>query len=136
MVARDPEGQPTWPDGDREERVFAWESLGTGSGRAGEERRGGVVVGRFGCPLLIVTATADTHWPAERYRDLHLQADHLSVEGASHWGLVLNRRVLPETVSSVLGWLDTVLSSPGNRRPVERVIGVSTPGAKRQEACS
>jgi pimeloyl-ACP methyl ester carboxylesterase len=126
IVDRDPDRQPTMPDLDREERLIALESLGTESRLARDERKAGVVVERLGCPLLIVTGTADTHWPAERYRDLHLQADHLSVEEASHWGLVLNRRVLPEIVSSVIGWLDTVLSTPGNQRAAERAIGVST----------
>jgi hypothetical protein len=41
-----------------------------------------------------------------RYDDLHFPADHLSVEGASHWGLVLNRRVLAGMASAVTDWLE------------------------------
>lgn len=115
IVDRDPARQPTMSDLDREERRVALASLGTESRLARDERKAGVVVERLDCPLLIVTGTGDTQWPAERYRDLHLQADHLSVEGASHWGLVLNRRVLPGMVSRTVSWLDRVLSGPKNR---------------------
>ena len=69
-------------------------------------RKAGIVIEGPRCPLLIVAGTADTQWPRSRYDDLHVAADHVSVEGASHWGLVLNRRVLPGIVSSVIGWLE------------------------------
>jgi hypothetical protein len=32
----------------------------------------------------------------------------MTIDGASHWGLVLNRHVLPEIVVGVAGWLDRV----------------------------
>jgi hypothetical protein len=35
------------------------------------------------------------------------------IDGASHWGLVLNRRVLPAIVSAVIEWLDK--SASGGR---------------------
>jgi len=62
------------------------------------------------CPLLIVTGTADRSWPRERYADLTLPASHLSVDGASHWGLVLNRRVLPTLIPDVVCWLDGIVA--------------------------
>lgn len=118
----------------RKERLVVLDSLGMECRLARDERRAGVDVERLDCPLLIVPGTADTQWPAERYRDLHLQADSLTVEGASHWGLVLNRRVLRESVCSVARWLDTFSRVRWHQRRAERVIGLSTPGAKRQEA--
>ena len=54
------------------------------------------------CPLLIVTGTRDRAWPRERYNDLWLTADYLSVDGASHWGLVLQRRALGSMLPAVL----------------------------------
>ena len=101
-------------DLDRVERAIALESLGPESRLARDERKAGIVIEGPRCPLLIVAGTADTQWPRSRYDDLHVAADHVSVEGASHWGLVLNRRVLPATVSAVISWLETTTS---RRRP-------------------
>jgi pimeloyl-ACP methyl ester carboxylesterase len=105
IVSRDPEQQPAMPDLDREERTVALASLGRESRYARDERRRGIVVGGLPCPLLIVTGSLDRQWPRERYAGLHLPADHLVAEGASHWGLVLNRRVLADLVPAVLAWL-------------------------------
>ena len=93
------------PDLDREARVIALGSLGRESRLARDERQAGIVIESFPCPLLIVTGTADTQWPRQRYDDLGLQADHLSVEGASHWGLVLNRSALATMIPAVLRWM-------------------------------
>jgi alpha-beta hydrolase superfamily lysophospholipase len=57
------------------------------------------------CPLLVVTSTGDSQWPRTRYESLHLARTHIEVDGASHWGLVLNRRVLPELVTPVVDWV-------------------------------
>ena len=114
IVDHDPERQPTMSDLDRVERAIALESLGPESRLARDERKAGIVIEGPRCPLLIVAGTADTQWPRSRYDDLHVAADHVSVEGASHWGLVLNRRVLPATVSAVISWLETTTS---RRRP-------------------
>jgi pimeloyl-ACP methyl ester carboxylesterase len=105
IISHDPEEQRTMPDLDREERVLALASLGRESRLARDERQAGIVIESLPCPLLLVTGTADKAWPAERYRDLWLKADYLSVEGASHWGLVLNRRALARTIPAVLRWL-------------------------------
>jgi pimeloyl-ACP methyl ester carboxylesterase len=97
--------QPTMPDLDLDERRIALASLGPESQLARAERAAGIVIEPLPCPLLIVTGTADTFWPRERYRDFPLPAEHLVADGASHWGLVLNRRVLATLVPAVLGWL-------------------------------
>jgi pimeloyl-ACP methyl ester carboxylesterase len=102
---RNPKHQRAMPDLDREERVIALNSLGKESRLARDERQAGVVIESIGCPCLIVTGSADTQWPCERYQDLWLKANYLSVEGASHWGLVLNRRALESMVPAVLRWL-------------------------------
>jgi len=105
IVGRDPDHQPALADLDRAERVIALESLGQESRYARDERKAGVMVD-VPCPMLIVTGTTDTQWPRERYDDLHVSADHISIDGASHWGLVLNRSLLPGIASAVSGWLD------------------------------
>jgi pimeloyl-ACP methyl ester carboxylesterase len=114
IVSLDPDDQPAMPDLDREERQIALASLSKESRYARDERQRGIVIETLPVPLLIVTGTEDQQWPRERYRDLLLAAEYLDVEGASHWGLVLNRRALREVVPSVLGWLDQVL--PASQR--------------------
>src|SRR4051794_19450562 len=94
ITSRDPGDQPAMPDLDREERLVALGSLGKESRYARDDRQRGIVVEEMPCPLLIVTGTLDTQWPIERYDGLPLAADFLVAEGASHWGLVLNRRAL------------------------------------------
>jgi pimeloyl-ACP methyl ester carboxylesterase len=107
IVDRDPDRQPAMLDLDRDERLIALESLGVESRLARDERKAGIVLGDARCPVLIVTGTADTQWPRQRYDDLPFRADRLEIVGASHWGLVLNRRLLPEMGSAVSGWLET-----------------------------
>jgi pimeloyl-ACP methyl ester carboxylesterase len=102
---RNPDHQRAMPDLDRDERVIALNSLGKESRLARDERQAGIVIESITCPCLIVTGSADTQWPRERYHDLCLKADYLSVDGASHWGLVLNRRVLETMIPAVLRWL-------------------------------
>jgi hypothetical protein len=87
-------------------RQVALASLGKESRYARDERQRGIVIESLPCPLLIVTGADDRQWPRERYRDLWLPADELTVDGASHWGLVLNRRALADLVPAVLAWLD------------------------------
>jgi pimeloyl-ACP methyl ester carboxylesterase len=102
---RNPEHQRAMPDLDRDERVIALNALGKESRLARDERQAGIVIESLVCPCLIVTGSADTQWPRERYLDLWLKAYYLSVVGASHWGLVLNRRALKSMIPAVLRWL-------------------------------
>ena len=104
-----PDDQPSMPDLNREERELALASLGRESRLARDERRRGVVIEALPCPLLLVTGTADTQWPSETYDRLWLPADRLSVEGASHWGLALNRRALAQAVPAVCEWVRRVV---------------------------
>jgi pimeloyl-ACP methyl ester carboxylesterase len=111
ITSRDPDApQPSMPDLDREERAIALGSLGQESRYARDERQRGIVIPSLPCPLLIVTGTDDRQWPRERYAGLHLPAEHLVADGASHWGLVLNRRALASMLPAVLGWLARVES--------------------------
>lgn len=105
ITSRDPDEQPAMPDLGREGRTIALASLGRESRRARDERQRGIVIESLPCPLLIVTGTTDRQWPTERYADLWLPADRLSIEGASHWGLVLNRRALGEAIPAILQWI-------------------------------
>jgi pimeloyl-ACP methyl ester carboxylesterase len=105
ITSRDPDEQPAMPDLDRVERITALTALGRESRLARDERQRGIVIEALPCPLLIVTGTRDRAWPRERYDNLWLTADYLSVEGASHWGLVLQRRALSWIIPEVLSWL-------------------------------
>lgn len=107
IISRDPENQPAMPDLDGDERAIALASLSRESRFARDQRQRGIVIESMHCPLLIVTGTLDNQWPSQRYNDLWLPADRLSVDGASHWGLVLNRRALAQTVPAVLRWIES-----------------------------
>ena len=85
---------------------MALESLGLESRMARDERKAGIVIAAAPCPMLVVTGTADTQWPRQRYDDLPFVADRFEADGATHWGLVLNRRVLPGIGSVVSSWLE------------------------------
>ena len=104
ITSRDPAGQPAMPDLEVEEREIALASLCDESRYARDERAAGIVIDALPCPLLIVTGGADTQWPRERYAGLPLTADFLSVDGASHWGLVLSRRALDTLAPRVIAW--------------------------------
>lgn len=106
IIDRDPDRQPSMADLDGEERAIALESIGLESRMARDERKAGIVIASLPCPVLIVTGTADTQWPRQRYDDLPFVADRVEIRDTSHWGLVLNRRVLPELASVVCGWLE------------------------------
>jgi pimeloyl-ACP methyl ester carboxylesterase len=108
-VGDDPAAAPdldaAMPDLDGEERNIALASLGRESRYARDDRQRGILIERLPCPLLIVTGTLDQQWPRERYAKLHLPADYLVAERASHWGLVLNNRALDGLVPAVIDWL-------------------------------
>ncbi len=105
IIDDDTENQPTMPDLDLEERRVAFGSLNCESRLARDQRRAGIVIESFSCPLLIVTGTVDTAWPRERYEGQWLNAEFYEVAKASHWGLVLNRRTLATAVPGILIWL-------------------------------
>ena len=110
ITSRDPADQPAMPDLDADERTFALASLADDSRLARDERHAGVVVRSLPCPLLIVTGTADAQWPRSSYDGLWLAADYIEAEGASHWGLVLSRRVLHALVPRVTTWVEKATS--------------------------
>jgi pimeloyl-ACP methyl ester carboxylesterase len=113
ITGADPDDQPAMPDLDREECAIALASLCRESRYARDERAAGVVIETLPCPLLIVTGTRDAQWPRARYDHLHLPAVYRSAEGASHWGLVLNRRVLASLVPEVVGWAREIVFGEG-----------------------
>jgi pimeloyl-ACP methyl ester carboxylesterase len=112
IVTRDVDAQPTMPDLDREERGVALASLGQESRRARDERKAGVVIGGLLCPALVVASTGDATFPPAAYDDLAVPAERLVVEGASHWGLVLNRRLLATLIPAVLDWVTRATRAP------------------------
>ncbi len=105
ISSRDPGDQPAMPDLDIAERRIALASLGRESRRARDERKAGIVIESLPCPFLIVTGSNDNQWPAGAYDGLHLDAHYREVDSASHWGLVLSRRALAETLPLVTDWV-------------------------------
>ena len=108
ITSEDPADQPAMPDLDLdiEERMIALASAAPESRTARDDRKAGIVVTSLPCPLLVVTGSQDEAWPRSAYAGMRLPADYLELSGASHWGLVLNRRLLPELSSGVMDWLD------------------------------
>jgi pimeloyl-ACP methyl ester carboxylesterase len=107
ITSDDPADQPAMPDLDREERTIALTSCGPESQLARDDRKAGIMIESIPCPLLIVTGMGDVTYPRSKYDGLWLPAEHIDVEGASHWGLVLSRRALEVAVPDVVGWLET-----------------------------
>ncbi len=112
ITSRDVADQPTMPDLDEAERMVALASLGEESRYARDDRKAGIVVPSLACPALVVVGTVDQTFPPATYRDFPFAADVIVAEGASHWGLVLNRRVLSRIVPAVLSWLEKRLAMP------------------------
>ena len=106
ITSFDPLDQPGMPDLDGAAREIALASLGRESRLARDERRRGIVIESIPCPLLIVTGTNDRQWPGEVYDDLWLESDRCSVDGASHWGLVLSRRAIDLALLPVTEWME------------------------------
>ncbi len=106
ITSPDPAKQPSMPDLDTQERLIALESASQESRAARDDRKAGIVVTELPCPLMVVTGSEDRAWPRSAYTGMHLRAEHLESLGASHWGLVLNRRLLPELSRRVTEWLD------------------------------
>lgn len=106
ITSDEPADQPTMPDLDIEERAVGIESLSPESRAARDDRKAGIVVESLPCPLLVVTGSEDRDWPRSAYDGMHLPADYFEAAGASHWGLVLNRRALPDLADRVTDWLD------------------------------
>jgi pimeloyl-ACP methyl ester carboxylesterase len=107
IVGRDVDDQPTMPDLDREERGIALTSLSNESRLARDQRKAGVVIESLPCPLLIVTGAEDQSWPRSAYDGLWLNATHVEVARSGHWGLVLSRRALGQSVPQVADFLTT-----------------------------
>jgi pimeloyl-ACP methyl ester carboxylesterase len=114
IVTGDPDAQPTMPDLDGEERRVALASLGEESRCARDDRKAGVVISRLSCPALVVASTGDETFPPVTYADPAVPAESLVVEGASHWGLVLNRRLLATLIPAVLDWISRATRGPAS----------------------
>ena len=110
VTSADPEDQPTMLDLDLEERRIALASLGLESRLARDDRKAGIALIALPCAALVVASTGDATFPPPAYDDLSVPAERLIVEGASHWGLVLNRRLLATLVPRVTAWLERVSS--------------------------
>lgn len=102
--------QPTMPDLDPEEIGIALASLGPESAFARQERRRGVWFPPRGFEggVLVAGGERDEAFPPRACRRVarFLNADYVELPGASHWGLVLNRRALDAAWPAITAWLD------------------------------
>ncbi|HVQ76523.1 MAG TPA: alpha/beta hydrolase, partial [Candidatus Binatia bacterium] len=102
--------QPTMPDLDPEEIRLALASLGSESAFARQERRCGVWFPPRGFTgsVMIGAAERDERFPPPLCRRVarFLNAPYVEFPGASHWGLVLNRRALDAAWPAIIAWLD------------------------------
>jgi len=102
--------QPTMPDLDAEEVAVALASLGPESAFARQERRRGIWFPPRGATgsILVVAGERDESFPPRTCRRVarFLNAEYLELPGASHWGLVLNRRALDAAWPAILAWLE------------------------------
>lgn len=120
ITSSDPDEQRTMPDLDREERLVALGGLSAESWRAKTEREAGVVVTALRSPLLLVAGARDRQFPPERYEDLWLPHERVTIPEASHWGLVLSRPAVEYAVPHVLEWLEARTSATRARRRSSR----------------
>jgi pimeloyl-ACP methyl ester carboxylesterase len=101
--------QPTMPDLDAEEIGIALASLGAESAFARQERRCGVWFDPRGATgaILVAAGERDESFPPSACRRVarFLNAGYVELPGASHWGLVLNRRALDAAWPQISGWL-------------------------------
>jgi pimeloyl-ACP methyl ester carboxylesterase len=102
--------QPTMPDLDPEEVGIALASLGPESAFARQERRRGVWFPPRGVTdaILVVAGERDESFPPHTCRRVarFLGAEYAELPGASHWGLVLNRRAIDAAWPAITAWLD------------------------------
>jgi pimeloyl-ACP methyl ester carboxylesterase len=101
--------QPTMPDLDAEEIGIALASLGPESAFARQERRCGIWFDPRGATsaVLVAAGERDESFPPAACRRVarFLNAGYVELPGASHWGLVLNRRALAAAWPEISGWL-------------------------------
>src|SRR5690606_27789881 len=78
------------------------------SGRAVDEALAGIRIGRPACPILVMASVDDDTiaWRGSRATATALDADFLSVPGASHLGVLLGRSA-PTSAALALAWLNT-----------------------------
>ncbi len=102
--------QPTMPDLDPSEVGIALASLGPESAFARQERRRGVWFPPRGFDgrVLIAAGERDETFPPRACRRVarFLNAEYVELPGASHWGLVLNRRALDVAWPAIIAWLE------------------------------
>ena len=112
VTADTSQAHPLMPDLNSGERAIVARSLCRESRMAlDEQNMGRAVVHSMPYPALIVNGTVGYGPDRESYEDLWFDVDRMTVGGASHWGLVLNGRVLSEAITSILGWLERHVGS-------------------------
>ncbi|HET8576303.1 MAG TPA: alpha/beta fold hydrolase [Methylomirabilota bacterium] len=104
--------QPTMPDLDPDETRIALASLGPESSMARQDRKRGIFIDpdAISGSVLVVAGERDDIMTPGTCRRLSefLSGRFLEFEGASHWGLVLNRRALDRHLPDVFQWVEAL----------------------------
>ena len=104
----DPDNLPGMPDLTTEERSLAQQWLTKESRVVGQERSRGILVKAVPCPVLEIVGGYNNYYPTEpSYYSTGIADRQIYVQEASHWGLMLNKRIVPWLLDEVVGWLDT-----------------------------
>ena len=104
----DPDNLPGMPDLTTEERSLAQQWLTKESRVVGQERSRGILVKAVPCPVLEIVGGYNNYYPTEpSYYSTGIADRQIYVPEASHWGLMLNKRIVPWLLDEVVGWLDT-----------------------------
>jgi pimeloyl-ACP methyl ester carboxylesterase len=113
LSSTSPNDQSAMPDLDVEERQIALDSLCNESRYARDERRHvGIVIESMPCPLLMVNGPYRRREDPHRWDKFWLKCDFMHPDEGSHWGLVLNRRLLPTLVPEVCAWMEQATRHP------------------------
>jgi pimeloyl-ACP methyl ester carboxylesterase len=107
ITSKSLDDQPAMPDLDREEREIAIASICSESRYARDERRlAGIVIQSMPCPLLMINGPHRRKEDPHRWDNFWLKCDFMHPEEGSHWGLVLNRRLLNNLIPEVCQWME------------------------------
>ena len=138
LTSLDPVTQPSMPDLDTQERLIALESASQESRAARDDRKAGIVVSEFPCPLMVVTGSEDRAWPRSAYAGMHLRAEYLESLGR----LPLGARAQPSSVAGSGEACDRVarrerdltrgpITLEGRARTVPDAVGVLPASGRR-----
>ena len=107
ITVDEPDVHPLMPDLNHEERRVIVKSLCRESQLAlDEQSKKGIVIENISSPVLVVRSTMGEQFEKGKFDSVWFKIDQLEMESTSHWGLVLNRRVLSREIEQILEWFN------------------------------